>query len=143
LVVIQPLCQIVKNNNAIKDMAYAICRNCGAEHTRASNACSPKCAGALDRIRRRLGVALRVVTVVERGPTLEQLEAIHSESCAICGHEPAPGAKGAQKLHIDHDPKTGKLRGLLCMGCNVALGHFEDDVERIKRAIAYLEASRG
>jgi hypothetical protein len=85
----------VKNNNAIKDMAYAICRNCGAEHTRASNVCSPKCAGALDRIRRRLGVALRVVTVVP------------------------------------------------CMGCNVALGRFEDDVERIKRAIAYLEASRG
>ena len=134
----------MNNNSAIKQLAYSICRYCGAEHSRASNACSTKCSSALDRIRKRLGVALRVVTVVDRGPSQDELEAIYarSEGCAICGHTPELGATGAKKLHLDHDHRTGKLRGLLCMCCNVALGHFQDDVERIKRAAAYLEASR-
>lgn len=55
-------------------------------------------------------------------------------SCAICGVEPIPG----KHLFIDHDhsccdtgPKgrrktCGKcVRGLLCMGCNISLGHLE------------------
>lgn len=39
--------------------------------------------------------------------------------CAICGELPS------NHLCIDHDHKTGKVRGLLCISCNVALGWFE------------------
>lgn len=38
--------------------------------------------------------------------------------CAICGVEP-------NLLNIDHDHKTGKIRGLLCKVCNLHLGQFE------------------
>lgn len=42
--------------------------------------------------------------------------------CAICG-KPATKGRG-KKLHIDHDHKTGRIRGLLCGPCNISLGRF-------------------
>ena len=41
-------------------------------------------------------------------------------------------------FHIDHDHKTGKIRGLLCYNCNIGLGKFNDDIEIMKSAINYL-----
>lgn len=39
---------------------------------------------------------------------------------------------------IDHDHETKQFRGHLCHNCNRGLGVFQDDIERIKRAIRYL-----
>ena len=54
--------------------------------------------------------------------------------CAICGLP--PGKKG---FHIDHDHKTGKIRGLLCVCCNLGLGGFRDNPNILQNAIKYLE----
>lgn len=73
--------------------------------------------------------------------TLIELDAIYAKAqgaCAICGTEPQ-----RRFLHLDHDHKTGKARGLLCVNCNTALGHFKDDVARLKKAIEYLEDTKG
>ena len=40
--------------------------------------------------------------------------------------------------HLDHCHETGKVRGILCPGCNVGLGHFGHNVEKLKGAIEYL-----
>lgn len=56
----------------------------------------------------------------------------HGGLCAICGDVPL-------KPHIDHDHKTGELRGLLCGPCNQGLGMFKDSTERLAKAIAYLQ----
>lgn len=40
---------------------------------------------------------------------------------------------------IDHDHKTGKIRGVLCPNCNAALGLFKDDPTLLKEAIKYLK----
>ena len=59
--------------------------------------------------------------------------------CAICGVESANALGYA--LHVDHDHRTGQVRGLLCQNCNVALGHFKDDPNILIAAIKYLESA--
>lgn len=39
----------------------------------------------------------------------------------------------------DHDHKTGAFRALLCNGCNLGLGAFEDNVESLLEAVRYLQ----
>ena len=53
--------------------------------------------------------------------------------CAICGQPP-----GRKKLSVDHCHTTGKIRGLLCILCNTALGKFKDDPRLLQSAINYL-----
>ncbi len=61
--------------------------------------------------------------------------------CAICGSkETTVNAKNdkIQKLSVDHDHATGKVRGLLCTACNKALGLLSDDLDKILKAHEYL-----
>lgn len=53
--------------------------------------------------------------------------------CAIC-KAPFDGVG-----NVDHNHKTEEVRGLLCSRCNKGLGHFRDDIETMKAAIAYLQ----
>lgn len=53
-------------------------------------------------------------------------------NCAICR------LLNDTPLHVDHDHKTNKIRGLLCRGCNFGLGNFEDSIGRLQGAIEYL-----
>lgn len=44
-----------------------------------------------------------------------------------------------ERLHVDHNHITGKIRGLLCRKCNLLLGHSEDDPEILLNAALYLK----
>jgi hypothetical protein len=63
----------------------------------------------------------------------EAILAMQGGGCAICGKSP-----GKISLHVDHDHATGEVRGLLCVGCNNALGQFRDDLSLLARASDYL-----
>ena len=58
----------------------------------------------------------------------------------ICSN-PGCGADGSggKNWHKDHDHKTGKFRGILCNGCNAALGFLKEDRNRIRGLIDYLD----
>lgn len=60
--------------------------------------------------------------------------------CAICGSR-SGRRKSSHPLLVDHDHETGEVRGLLCQPCNSALGMFEDDTDRMLKAIDYLRRS--
>lgn len=48
-----------------------------------------------------------------------------------------PGCTNSSRLHIDHDHETGVVRGMLCSGCNTALGHLAENLERIRGLAEY------
>jgi len=52
--------------------------------------------------------------------------------CAICDQT------SPYKLCVDHNHNTGKVRAMLCKGCNAALGHIEK-LEFVLRAQQYLK----
>lgn len=60
--------------------------------------------------------------------------------CAICG-ETEGGGRWKRRLHVDHDHRTGRIRGLLCHGCNVGVGHFGDRPELFFKAAQYLSVA--
>jgi ribosomal protein L24E len=55
--------------------------------------------------------------------------------CAICGELPVPGG---QRLAVDHDHETNRVRGLLCHKCNKGLGLFKDNPKLLLSAVEYL-----
>jgi hypothetical protein len=57
--------------------------------------------------------------------------------CALCNMVPEHN-----KWHVDHDHKTGKVRGLLCKKCNTGLGHFDDEPLLLQAAVEYLNEAR-
>lgn len=54
--------------------------------------------------------------------------------CAVC-RQPAV-------LAVDHCHTTGRIRGLLCMPCNTAIGQFRDDPGLLRAAATYVEETR-
>ncbi|MBL0320503.1 MAG: endonuclease VII domain-containing protein [Alphaproteobacteria bacterium] len=82
---------------------------------------------------------MRSAVAIERkyGLTQEQhIEKIKEQdnSCAICGKKDE-----GRVLCVDHDHKTGKVRGLLCTNCNVGLGNLKDSIQILQAAIGYLK----
>jgi hypothetical protein len=49
----------------------------------------------------------------------------------------------ATRACVDHDHETNKVRGILCVLCNMGLGKFKDDISSLKRAIEYLKKHNG
>ncbi|WP_353963746.1 endonuclease VII domain-containing protein [Streptomyces sp. NBC_00237] len=59
--------------------------------------------------------------------------------CAICGRAAEEvGDRVSRRLAVDHCHSSGRIRGLLCRACNVAIGQLRDDPELIRRAAAYV-----
>lgn len=78
------------------------------------------------------------------GITLGQYEEMlknQDGKCAICKGE--CNRSTTNRLCVDHDHKTGQVRGLLCFKCNTGLGRFGDDTESLQMAIDYLKAAQG
>lgn len=84
---------------------------------------------------RRYGLKRRYNTTPE---AIDAMLEAQGGGCAICGGE-ATG-KG---WHVDHDHDTGEVRGILCFGCNVGLGNFNDNIDRLQCAADYLKRYEG
>lgn len=72
----------------------------------------------------------------------EEIRAAQHGVCAICNRPETRRTRTttASDLCVDHDHSTGKVRGLLCVKCNAAIGHLNDDPVLARSLAAYLEA---
>lgn len=72
------------------------------------------------------------------GITIEQwlgLLASQNGCCAACRND-SPGSKN---WNIDHNQENLSIRGILCNGCNSALGLLKDDIDKVFALAAYLQ----
>lgn len=107
----------------------SICKPCDRATTRQWR--------ADNRERARAGVR-RWKLRTKYGLTPEDYDALVEKQnglCAICGEPPSTTNRNHARLKVDHDHKTGEVRGLLCNRCNLLLGWLDAHRQRI---IAYL-----
>ena len=83
------------------------------------------------------------------GISLEQYEAMYlaqDGKCACCSNPETrahPVYGGIQRLSVDHNHVTNKVRGLLCARCNLSIGALGEDLDLLRSIISYLETHNG
>lgn len=152
----------VKDQSPRRKLYDLVCKSCGAEFQSEWTGLGrqPSCADCTVEKRRanqeRKNLARRVDvnparSEANRRIALKTLYGLAHETylamlaeqdgkCAICGFTPAPGGKkAAARLHVDHDHDTGRVRALLCNGCNRGLGYLQDNPALLRAAADYIE----
>ena len=118
---VKPLEEFPRNRNTPNGRAV-YCKPC---HNARGRAALEKVGGARTyHLKRRYGVTAAEV---------EAMVAAQGGRCAVCREAPAE--------HVDHDHRTGRVRGVLCFNCNGGLGQFRDRDDLMARAIAYLQGA--
>lgn len=75
--------------------------------------------------------------------TYDELFDKQNGRCGICGtDDPSKSDPRRKRFCIDHDHKTGKIRGLLCNKCNRTVGLFDDDIDIVRSALEYLSSTQ-
>lgn len=99
------------------------CKGCRAAYMRAYTSRNPGYA----EYNRRKSKATRFGLTLDEVAEYEKVRA-----CEVCG--------SSEKLCIDHNHTTGQIRGILCSGCNSALGLARDDPSILRALADYLDA---
>jgi len=73
------------------------------------------------------------------GITLDEYTKLAARQGNVCGICSSQQIKRYKYLTVDHCHKTGKIRGLLCATCNLALGLLGDSLKDIHNILQYLE----
>ena len=114
------------------------CKSCGSV-TRPLSPPGPRCATCHRERKAALKAASHGRWILKTyGLASEQYEVLYEAQggvCYIC--QRATGK--VRKLAVDHDHRSGYVRGLLCKPCNSILAHLRDDGSAAWRVIVYLE----
>ena len=78
------------------------------------------------------------------GITIDDYNRMHEAQNGLCGicQRPALPLNG-KKAAVDHDHETGAVRELLCGSCNMGIGQFDEDADRLEAAAAYIRRHKG
>lgn len=67
----------------------------------------------------------------------QRMYAYQNGKCALC-----PLSLDEITPNIDHDHKSGEIRGILCRGCNISLGTIEKNLSSIQSQIETLDRQK-
>lgn len=84
----------------------------------------------VDKLKRNFGLTLQEV---------DTMITAQNGLCFICGKVPK-GKMAHTHLQVDHCHKTGKLRAMLCINCNIGLGHSYEDPVLLRKMADYIES---
>lgn len=131
------------------------CPRCDAAFQRSAKSKNPYCPSCYNQYRKnRYANGVGVLAPEQArdahlqrsyGITAEQYKemfVVQDGKCAICHMEETridPRTKRVKYLHVDHCHETGKVRGLLCSGCNLALGAIKEDPSVAESMIKYIK----
>lgn len=127
---VKPLSEFYRHKKCKQGLSHW-CKPCTNARNRAYKASRPPLAGQSLRRQRKQQVARFYGISIEHH---DALMAKQGGLCAICLQPPT-----RTFLDVDHDHRTGQIRGLLCARCNKALGHFKDDTIALQAAADYLQ----
>ena len=106
------------------------CINAKGQAWRQRNRVAAAVLARAGEFRRKYGLSLQ---------EYEELLVAQDGDCAICGQPETTRLRGRLNLlGVDHDHRTGRVRGLLCRKCNTAIGLLADNPELLSRAVRYL-----
>lgn len=116
------------------------CTKCHDEPKTGRHAWGRKCQSSYQREQRKLYPAKFAAYDRKKhyGMTDQefwQMAADQNWVCKCCGRPPE--GKG---FAVDHDHRTGRIRGLLCGKCNAGIGFFNDKPALLRRAAEYCAA---
>ena len=96
--------------------------------------CSDSCKGKNSYYVRNYGITDAI---------LAQMKKEQDNKCYLCNTEGFLIGKNnhTEKLAVDHNHKTGKVRKLLCHNCNRGLGLLMDSPELLRKAAEYIETN--
>lgn len=125
------ICKIEKNESDFyaNRKECKDCKNAAAKQWRKDN--PENVEKHLKRMRERAKERKYKITQLEFDKLLKD----QKNKCAICSNK----FKNSKDTHIDHCHNSSKVRGLLCNGCNIALGQFQDNIQFMENSIKYLE----
>jgi hypothetical protein len=119
-----PLCSIhnIRKKKVASKNGSWYCTSCDNEHQKARYAANQP------SIREKRNAARYGLTVEQYRELLAKTDG----KCSVCGDKHSG-------MHVDHSHRTGKVRGLLCKHCNLAIGHAKDSPARLRALAKYLE----
>jgi|ERR1035437_2512659 hypothetical protein len=126
-------------NNKAKDKLTYRCKGCKSIYNKTflkKYLSNPKTKTLYKKLKRNWELkSLYGITLKDYNILLKK----QNNKCAIC---PTKYTKN-KILCVDHNHKTGKVRGLLCHDCNKGLGLFKDRLQITRKVVLYLEKHKG
>lgn len=122
-------------NGYFKDKQCKTCKSVFTPSNPCQLYCSSECRGKNAYYRRNYGID-------DAG--LEKMKKEQDHKCYLCDSSGfiMNVHNHKEKLVVDHDHDTGKIRKLLCHNCNRALGLMKDSPELLRKAAEYVEQHR-
>lgn len=102
-----------------------LCKECAREYQR-NYSPEKKAKFRATRAAKQYGITVEEFLVLQESA---------QDGCLLC-------RRSEVRMTVDHCHESDQVRGYICAGCNLGLGYFQDDPEALRRAAAYIEASR-